>query len=81
MIAGPQDVADGRRILVQDGKIDCEGTAGSPSGILGTPSENGDLRHGHIGSWGFTEDERTEVIRPVPFVRWHLQPFPDLAPP
>ena len=81
VIAGPQDVADGRHTLVQDGKIDCEDAAGSPSGILGTPSENGDLRRGHIGSRCSTEDERIEVIRPVPFVRWHLQPFPDLAPP
>ena len=81
MIAGPQDVADRRHILVQDGKIDCEGAAGSPSGILGTTSENGDLRRGHIGSWRFNEDERIEVIGPVPFVRWHLLPFPDPAPP
>ena len=81
MIAGPQDVADRRHIRVQDGKIDCEGAAASPSGILGSPSENGDLRRGHIGSWGFTEDERIEVIGPVPLVRWHLQPFPDPAPP
>ena len=81
MIAGPQDVADGRHILVQDGKIDCEGAAAGPSGILGTLSENGDLRRGHIGSWRFTKNERIEVIGPVPFLRWHLQPFPDAAPP
>ena len=62
MIAGPQDVADRRHSLVQDGKIDCEGAAASPSGILGSPSENGDLRRGHIGSWRFTDDERIEDI-------------------
>ena len=80
VIAGPQNVADGRHILVQDRKIDCEGAAGSPSVILGTPSENGDLRHGRIGSRCSTEDERIEVIVPVPLVQWHLQPFPDPAP-
>ena len=69
VIAGPQDVADGRHILVQDGKIDCEDAAGSPSVILGTPSENGDLRHGRIGSRCFTEDERIEDIGPVPLAR------------
>ena len=62
VIAGPQDVADRRHSLVQDGKIDCEGAAASPSGILGSPSENGDLRRGHIGSWRFTDDERIEDI-------------------
>ena len=49
-------------------KIDCEGAA-SPSVILGTPSENDDLRRGHIGSWRVAEDERIEDIGPVLLAR------------
>ena len=62
--AGSQGIAATLRIPAQGGEIDCEGAASSMDW-----DENGDLRRGHIGSWRFTEDERIEVIGPVPFVQ------------
>ena len=60
--AGPGGVADALRILANGGEIDYEGASGSMDW-----DGNGDLRHGHIGVWRFTEDERIEEVRSVAF--------------
>ncbi len=60
--AGPRGVADALRTLADGGEIDYEGASGSMDW-----DANGDLRRGHIGIWRFTEDERVEEVRAVPF--------------
>ena len=62
VIAGPQGVADGLRILAEGGEIDYEGASGSMDW-----DDSGDLRRGHVGIWRFTEDEGVEEVRAVAF--------------
>ena len=58
----PEGVAEGLSLLAEGAEIDFDGAASALDW-----DENGDLRHGHIGTWRFTPDERIEELDTVPY--------------
>ena len=58
----PDGVAEGLSLLAEGEEIDLDGAASALDW-----DENGDLRHGHIGTWRFTPDERIEELDTVPY--------------
>ena len=81
VIAGPQDVADRRHSLVQDGKDRLRGRRRPAIRYPGhTQRERRSAPRPHR-QLAFHRGRTDRSHRPVPFLRWHLQPFPDPAPP
>ena len=62
--AGAEGVAAALRILAAGGAVDYEGAA-----VTLDWDRNGDLTHGHVGVWRFTDDERIEDLVAVPWQR------------
>ena len=61
VLAGPEGVAEGLRIVRDGGEIDYEGAASTLDW-----DENGDLARAHVGVWRYTADERIEDVEAVP---------------
>ena len=62
VIADPESIAEGLRVLQEGGEVDYEGAATTLDW-----DENGDLLRGYVGVWRFTEDERIEDLNSMPF--------------
>ena len=58
----PSGVAEGLSLLAEGRDVDFDGAATTLDW-----DENGDLRHGHIGIWRFTSDERIEELDTVAY--------------
>ena len=62
VLAGPDGVAEGLRIVRDGGEVDYEGASSTLDW-----DANGDLVRGHVGVWRYTADERIEDVEAVPF--------------